>query len=74
MVGAILAILERVWKVASGESPLPSPEWADESYIEQCGELSDEEKKESFLSDRAVEISELIYKITGKKEEEEKEK
>ena len=46
MVGAILAILERVWKVASGESPLPSPEWADESYVKDCGELSDEEKRD----------------------------
>ena len=69
MVGAILAILERVWKVASGESPLPSPEWADESYVRDCGELSDEEKRDSFLSDAAVEISDLIYNLTGKKKE-----
>ena len=69
MIPEIQKILERVWDVASSEDggPLPSPEWADESYVEQCGELSDEEKKDCFLSDMAVEISDLIYKSIGQK-------
>ena len=64
MIPEIQKILDRVWKVASGESPLPSPEWADESYVRDCGELSEEEKRDSFLSDAAVEISDLIYSLT----------
>jgi len=63
MIPEIQKILDRVWNAASGDEPLPSPEWADEEYVEQCGELSEEEKKDSFLSDVAVEISDLIYKV-----------
>ena len=62
MIPEIQKILDRVWTVASGDEPLPSPEWADDSYVEQCGELTEEEKKDSFLSDAATEISDLIYK------------
>ena len=61
MIPKIQEVLDRVWRVASGESPLPSPEWADEEYILHCGELSDAEKKDSFLSDVAEEISRLVY-------------
>jgi len=64
MIPEIQKILERVWDVAaSGGGRLPSPKWADDSYVEQCGELTEEEKKDSFLSDAATEISDLIYKV-----------
>ena len=64
MIPEIQKILDRVWDVAaSGGGRLPSPEWADEEYVKQCGELSEEEKKDSFLSDAATEISDLIYKV-----------
>lgn len=61
MIPEIQKILERVWRVAKGGDPLPSPDWADEEFILHCGELSEEEKKDSFLSDAAEEISRLIY-------------
>jgi len=64
MIPEIQKILDRVWDAAaSGGGRLPSPEWADDSYVEQCGELTEEEKKDSFLSDAATEISDLIYKV-----------
>ena len=53
MIPKIQKILNRVWKVASGESPLPSPEWEDEEFVKHCGELSEKERRDSFLSDAA---------------------
>tara|TARA_Y100001951_G_scaffold85826_1_gene75928 strand:- start:414 stop:599 length:186 start_codon:yes stop_codon:yes gene_type:complete len=60
MIPKIQKVLERVWRAAAtGE--VPSPSWADEEYVRHCGELSEKEKKDSFLSDAAEEISRLIY-------------
>jgi hypothetical protein len=44
---------------------IPSPDWADEEYVLHCGELTEREKREAYLSDAAEEISRLIYKARG---------
>ena len=67
MIPEIQEILERVFAMGryTKDAAIPSPDWADEEYVEHCGELTEREKRHAYLSDAAEEITRLIYKARG---------